>query len=226
MEKTINKNSFTYENPLGSKTSKGFYYAVVFSLLLHFSFFFPHFFDNGKTDTRLFTPVTKTVEVVFLKTTNTIKKGESKKTVIVKEETIKVVKKESFFAEKTEPVKEENILDKIINETFAKESVNVNAVQNEELALYKRQIQEKILKAKFYPAIAKRRNYEGSVGVKFSLNQNGQINDIAVVRPCHIDSLNKAAVKTVKDAAPFTAIPQDLNLQNISMELDIAYSLN
>ncbi len=95
----------------------------------------------------------------------------------------------------------------------------------DELKLFKTMIGAKIEKAKFYPMWAKKRDLEGVVGVKFTIQSDGSVNDVTVIKPCHSDVLNKAAGEAILKAAPFNPRPKDIENKEMAMEIDISFKL-
>ena len=95
----------------------------------------------------------------------------------------------------------------------------------DELKLFKTMVRTKIERAKFYPRWARQRGYEGVVGVKFTIQPDGSVNDVKVTKPCHCDVLNKAACEAIMKAAPFNPRPDELNGKEMAMEIDISFKL-
>ena len=63
---------------------------------------------------------------------------------------------------------------------------------------------------KKYPTIARRRNQEGKVTIKFVINAQGQLLEYSLLEPSVHDSLNTATIKMLEQASPMPAIPQML----------------
>lgn len=95
----------------------------------------------------------------------------------------------------------------------------------DELKLFKTMVRTKIERAKFYPMWARKRGYEGVVGVKFTIQPDGSVKDVNVVKPCHCDVLNKAACEAIIKAAPFNPKPKDIENKEMPMEIDISFKL-
>src|SRR3990172_5973558 len=64
------------------------------------------------------------------------------------------------------------------------------ASRNRHTAQFLSLVREKIEKAKFYPPWARKRGYEGVVRVGFTINKNGNLEDLHVLLPCHCEALN------------------------------------
>ncbi|RKF22672.1 energy transducer TonB [Altericroceibacterium spongiae] len=60
-----------------------------------------------------------------------------------------------------------------------------------------------------YPEEALRKNHQGIVEIRFTMNRDGEVLDIAVVKGSGTPSLNRAAIATVRRAQPLPGIPDD-----------------
>lgn len=72
---------------------------------------------------------------------------------------------------------------------------------------YMKQLVLWLSKHKKYPAIARRRNLQGDVLLRFVIDKNGQLLRHSIVRPSTHNSLNTAAIKMVKNASPMPKVP-------------------
>lgn len=84
----------------------------------------------------------------------------------------------------------------------------------------------KILKAKFYPKLAQMRRQEGQPVVKFTIEKDGTLGDITIESSSNHEILDKAALKTIENAAPFPEIPEILKEERIVLEVPISFILN
>ncbi|MBI5682419.1 MAG: energy transducer TonB [Deltaproteobacteria bacterium] len=91
--------------------------------------------------------------------------------------------------------------------------------------MFKTMVRTKIERAKFYPRWARQRSFEGVVGVKFTIQPDGSVKDVNVIRPCHCDVLNKSACEAIAKAAPFNPRPDELKGKEMAMEIDISFKL-
>ncbi len=82
-----------------------------------------------------------------------------------------------------------------------------------------------IEKNKRYPQMARRRNHEGSVRVKFVVDSNGNVNALEIVKGSDYESLNKAALEAVRRAAPFAKPPSSIGKNALKLELTINFKL-
>ena len=83
----------------------------------------------------------------------------------------------------------------------------------------------KIESNKKYPDTARLRNIEGRVRIYFIIAKDGRISDLKIVRPARHNSLNKAALKAVRNSAPFPVPPSNLFQESLKIELTIVFEL-
>jgi len=79
-----------------------------------------------------------------------------------------------------------------------------------------------------YPEAAKVAGLQGSLVLKFVLNKDGSLRELKVVKSSGVGILDDAAIKAIRRAAPFYAIPQNLGdvltvVANFEYELDYYY---
>lgn len=91
---------------------------------------------------------------------------------------------------------------------------------------YLSQLQHWLAKHKRYPAIARRRNLEGKVVVRFTIDKQGQLLSHLIVQPSVHNSLNKAAINMLKSAAPMPKVPLALIENNEQFEYTIPVDFN
>ncbi|WP_022854255.1 energy transducer TonB [Thermodesulfatator atlanticus] len=73
------------------------------------------------------------------------------------------------------------------------------------------QVLARISANKYYPFAARMAGQTGKVVVSFVIDTRGDVSQIEVEKPCRFEILNRAAVTTVKRAAPFPPPPRELN---------------
>ncbi len=78
---------------------------------------------------------------------------------------------------------------------------------------------------KHYPFAARRRRIEGAVAVRFILHPDGRATDAAPAEPSRHRLLNQAALKAVRDAAPFPPPPPGLFSGPAPLEISILFQL-
>ncbi|MBF0232461.1 MAG: energy transducer TonB [Desulfamplus sp.] len=104
---------------------------------------------------------------------------------------------------------------------------NSSVSQSEEISAkqYFNAIRQMIEKNRRYPQMARRRNQEGSVRVRFLIDSNGNVNSLEIVKRSDYESLNQAALEAVKRAAPFSKPPAYIDESALKLELTINFKL-
>ena len=74
------------------------------------------------------------------------------------------------------------------------------------------QIRALIEAAKRYPLMAQRRGLEGTASVSFQIQADGSIQTLKIIRSSGSDILDEAALQTIKQAAPFPAYPDPIQI--------------
>ncbi len=75
---------------------------------------------------------------------------------------------------------------------------------------YAAEIRGRINKVKRYPLMARKFGKQGTVEVKFSVDQNGKLLDKQIVSSSGFNSLDKAALRSLGQASPFSPLPDAL----------------
>ncbi len=86
-------------------------------------------------------------------------------------------------------------------------------------------ILRRVEELKRYPATARIERAEGKVVVKAVINEDGSIGEIEVVQSSGFPSLDKAAMETIKQAAPFH-LPHPLGRPRLTIKIPISYRLD
>jgi periplasmic protein TonB len=92
-------------------------------------------------------------------------------------------------------------------------------------ASYLDMVRLKIESRKRYPEAAKARSIEGRVTIRFVLDTDGSVRDVAVTKGARNKSLNVAALAAVQRAAPFPRPPSNLFKGELPLELTIVFEL-
>lgn len=87
------------------------------------------------------------------------------------------------------------------------------------------QVRQRIDRYKHYPYAARRRQEQGRVTVRFVIRPDGTVDGLQVVRPCTSSLLDEAALKAVRDAAPFPGFPRDIMAQPLAVEIGLVFEL-
>lgn len=90
---------------------------------------------------------------------------------------------------------------------------------------YLEMVKLKIEKHKKYPDTARIRHIEGSVIIRFVITPEGDIRAAEVVKTSRYRSLDTAALKAVKDAAPFPKPPRRFFKGEVPFEITIVFEL-
>ena len=90
---------------------------------------------------------------------------------------------------------------------------------------YTNSIQLKIAQAKVYPALARERKQQGKTFLSFKLDKNGEILELSIENSSGHKILDQAAMKAIKEAAPFPTIPASLNKKYASLKIPISFVL-
>ena len=90
---------------------------------------------------------------------------------------------------------------------------------------YTRGVQRKIAARKEYPPRAKRNGMEGQITVQFTVLKSGDVKNLKLVSKTPYDILNEAALKAVKQAAPFPGLPEGIGWDFLELELPFKFEL-
>ena len=90
---------------------------------------------------------------------------------------------------------------------------------------YLEMVRLKIERHKKYPDIARVKNIEGSVVVRFVITPDGGIREVEVAKRSRNRALDLAALRAVQNAAPFPKPPRHLFKGEIPLELTIVFEL-
>ena len=86
-------------------------------------------------------------------------------------------------------------------------------------------ILRRVEELKRYPAAARIERAEGRVVVKAVINEDGSVGEIEIVQSSEFPILDKAAVETIKQAAPFH-LPHPLGRPRLTIKIPISYRLD
>ena len=90
---------------------------------------------------------------------------------------------------------------------------------------YLEMVRLKIEQHKLYPDMARTRQIEGTVTIRFVITTDGDVRAVELVKPSRHTLLDSAALNAVKDAAPFPKPPKHLFKGEIPLELTIVFEL-
>ena len=90
---------------------------------------------------------------------------------------------------------------------------------------YLEMVRLKIERYKSYPGMAKARQIEGSVTVRFVITPEGGVRAVEIAKTSSHMVLDEAALRAVKDAAPFPTPPKHLFEGEIPLEVTMVFEL-
>lgn len=93
------------------------------------------------------------------------------------------------------------------------------------LSPYLKEVRQKIESVKKYPSAARKFEIEGTVYVQFTILSDGNVEEVEVARSSGYETLDKAAVLAIKDAAPFSSFPKAIRRESLRIELPLAFKL-
>ena len=88
---------------------------------------------------------------------------------------------------------------------------------------YMRMLKERIESIWKYPKEAARRGISGDLYMKFTINKNGSLRDIELLRTSGHSELDDAAIKAIKRAAPFWPLPEDWDKDSLEIKGHFIY---
>ena len=106
----------------------------------------------------------------------------------------------------------------------SKGSKRSSAAGNAAVSNYPGKVVSKLRRALRYPAAARSQGLRGEVQVAFTVSASGGVGGVRVVRSSGSAILDKAAVDTVRRAAPFPAIPADAGRSSWPFTVPLAFT--
>lgn len=90
---------------------------------------------------------------------------------------------------------------------------------------YMRFLKEKIEGIWQYPEKAKKLGRSGDLNMRFVIKRDGTLGKIEIIRPSGYPELDSAAMKAVKDAAPFWPLPKDWEGDDYTIDGHFIYDM-
>lgn len=90
---------------------------------------------------------------------------------------------------------------------------------------YRALVNSYLARRKTYPVEAKRARQEGTVAVRFSVDRNGNVSNLRLLRGSGHDLLDSATLQLIQRVAPLPRIPASLPRDSVIMAIAIEYSL-
>ncbi len=98
--------------------------------------------------------------------------------------------------------------------------------QSLKYASYMQHIKDKIENVWIYPEDARMNNQQGQLLILFSIDKNGNLAKVQLIRSSGYASLDNAAIEAVKEAAPFPPLPKRLHIDKLNIYATFLYTLS
>ena len=130
----------------------------------------------------------------------------------------------------------EKLFDKNIISDIVKRDIEKNDKENKgktftfdtseyKFLIYNRRLKERIENIWKYPPEAAERGIYGDLIIKFSIKKNGRLGDVELVRTSGHKDLDDAAIKALKDGAPYWPLPEEWNMEAYTIEGHFIYTI-
>ena len=86
-------------------------------------------------------------------------------------------------------------------------------------------MKENIVHAWSYPEHASERGEEGKVDVEFTIRKDGRLLKVQILQSSGFATLDREAIRAVGAASPFTPIPKQIALEQLSIRFTFNYTL-
>ncbi len=91
--------------------------------------------------------------------------------------------------------------------------------------LYNLKLKERIEHIWIYPPGAAARGISGDLIIRFTINKNGKLGSIELVRTSGYKDLDDAALKALKDASPFWPLPESWGMESYTINGHFVYTI-
>jgi protein TonB len=99
------------------------------------------------------------------------------------------------------------------------------SVTDDVLQSFAEAVRRKIESKKRYPIAAQRVGIEGRTGIKMTILKDGRLQKVEIVKPSGYEILDRAALQSVRDAAPFPPIPKEMGRDEIQMSIHLVFKI-
>jgi protein TonB len=129
------------------------------------------------------------------------------------------------------PTLREKLFDKEIVERFAKieekgyDSSITFDTREFKYSTYMMRLKERIEGIWRYPTEAAMRGIYGDLYIKFTIRKNGTLEDVELIRTSGHRSLDDAAMRALKDGAPYWPLPDEWGKDSMSITGHFVYSI-
>jgi len=86
-------------------------------------------------------------------------------------------------------------------------------------------VRREIESRKKYPIAAQRIGIEGRTGIRMTILKDGRLEKVEVVKSSGYEILDRAALQSVLDAAPFPPIPEEMGRDEIQMSIHLVFKI-
>lgn len=100
-----------------------------------------------------------------------------------------------------------------------------NGTGKAELASYRSKLVAHLRRHRIYPAAARRRGLQGTASVSFTINRNGRVVAVSLVRRTGHAVLDRASLAMVRRASPFPAIPASIGRSRVTVRAPIRFAV-
>ena len=130
-------------------------------------------------------------------------------------------KKQSKPIQKSQPKRVSTTPKKSNNTSQKIDHFKIDAIKT----AYLKEIRELIEFNKYYPRSAKRMHQRGVVEIEFTIEKSGEISNIAIVKGCKYNILNRAAKRTLEKIGKFKPLPNEFKTNFLTLRVPINYIL-
>jgi periplasmic protein TonB len=134
------------------------------------------------------------------------------------------------------PSLKDKLFDKKIIGDIAKQSIEKYEKENKDktftfnakeykFLIYNRRLKDRIESVWEYPREAAEKGIYGDLIIKFAITKNGSLGAVEIVRTSGHKNLDDAAIKALKDAAPYWPLPDEWNMDAYSIEGHFVYTI-
>lgn len=93
------------------------------------------------------------------------------------------------------------------------------------LQRYTRTVRMKIESQKRYPLTARRAMIEGRVGIKMTILKDGQLESVEIIESSGYEILDKSALESIQNSAPFPPLPKDIERKRIQISIYLTFKM-
>ena len=94
------------------------------------------------------------------------------------------------------------------------------------LADYINNVYKKIIDAVYYPQDAKKAGWQGTVKLSLNINYDGTLKEVKLLQSSGYSILDQAALETVYRQAPYPALPEQVQQDELRVEIPVAFRNN